>query len=514
MEESIKNQNLCLIVKWIENNPNFSNIKFEDNSVLFSNGSSVELGNFSLSSLLENKDFTSNLNLMDEYLLYKILYANAEIYKFNNTDTSTSEYIKNIKLTDQGNVLITTNISKEETKGAMTNVVLMTYSSLLNSSPNGKVTVDSLFKKIGMARSHDKKNELLFFDLLDKDDEFKTIEIHYIGDFSKYMYTLVRYQNYLVGDAKKLLESCNHKINELIKANNLNDIQKEALKLYNKYTKYNKLHDLKIKEKRKKAMFIIVLLVFILIFIYCGLYVLLWNHDNHNIDSQVEQIHVSTEVTETKDNKNTEIIENEVPKDDPYWDYIKMNLINVDFNELKEINKDTVGWIQVEGTNINYPFVQATNNDYYLTHQFDKKINGGGWVFLDYRNNAKEFDRNSIIYAHGRQNQTMFGSLKNILSSSWIENTNNYVIKLSTETENTLWQVFSVYRIPTTSDYLQVSFDNNDEFINFANMLKNRSQHDFDTAVSENDKILTLSTCYNNDDKVVLHAKLIKRETR
>lgn len=50
----------------------------------------------------------------------------------------------------------------------------------------------------------------------------------------------------------------------------------------------------------------------------------------------------------------------------PYWDYIKMNLINVDFAQLKAQNNDTAGWIQVNGTNINYPFVQTTDNSYYL----------------------------------------------------------------------------------------------------------------------------------------------------
>ena len=55
-----------------------------------------------------------------------------------------------------------------------------------------------------------------------------------------------------------------------------------------------------------------------------------------------------------------------------------MNLINVDFNELKKINSNTKGWIQVNGTNINYPFVQAKDNKFYLTHSFDKSYNSAG----------------------------------------------------------------------------------------------------------------------------------------
>lgn len=108
----------------------------------------------------------------------------------------------------------------------------------------------------------------------------------------------------------------------------------------------------------------------------------------------------------------------------------------------------------------------------------------------------------------------MFGSLKNILKSGWLNNSNNYVVKLSTETENTLWQVFSVYRIPNTSDYIKVNFNTNDEFLTWATILKDRSSYQFNTNINKNDNILTLSTCYNDYEKVVLHAKLIKKETR
>ena len=191
-----------------------------------------------------------------------------------------------------------------------------------------------------------------------------------------------------------------------------------------------------------------------------------------------------------------------------------MNLININFEELKNINPNTKGWIQVNGTNINYPFVQANDNKYYLTHSFDNSYNSAGWVFLDYRNNINLLSKNTILYAHGRLDNTMFGSLKNILKSNWLNNTNNYVVKLSTETENTLWQVFSIYRIPTTNDYIKTNFSSDEDFINWTSILIDRSMHNFNTSVEKNDIILTLSTCYNNDEKVVLHAKLIKKETR
>ena len=240
-----------------------------------------------------------------------------------------------------------------------------------------------------------------------------------------------------------------------------------------------------------------------------------WYKDSKNIDEQINEIITKSNLTIVSDGINTEII-NQANADefDPYWDYIKMNLINVDFEELINDNSDTVGWIQVNGTNINYPIVQTTNNEYYLTRAFDKSYNDAGWVFMDYRNNAEDFNKNTIIYAHSRLDKTMFGSLKNILRSGWLDNSDNYVIKLSTPYENTLWQVFSVYHLPTTSDYLKVNFTSDSDYNDFLNMISSRTAYNFGTSVNTDDKILTLSTCYANDEKLVVHAKLIKREKR
>ncbi len=270
------------------------------------------------------------------------------------------------------------------------------------------------------------------------------------------------------------------------------------------------------KLKRKNIILLCISLLSIICITIAIIRIIQWQNDNKHTKKMVDEISQIVDVQEVTDPDDMEVVEQveEVEESNPYWDYIKMNLIHVDFGELKNMNPSTVGWIQVNGTNINYPFVQANDNQYYLTHSFDKSYNSAGWVFLDYRNNLSTLDKNTIIYAHGRLDTTMFGSLKNILSSGWLNNTNNYVIKLSTEYENTLWQVFSVYHIATTNDYIRTNFKNNQNFLDFANMLMNRSTHNFNTTINENDHILTLSTCYNDREKVVLHAKLIKKETR
>ena len=271
---------------------------------------------------------------------------------------------------------------------------------------------------------------------------------------------------------------------------------------------------MKKKIKWKNIILFLLLIIFFAIFIISIIHIIDWVNDNKKTNMQIKEITKITDINDIKDNDKTEIIEQkELNKEDPYYDFIKMNLIDVDFTELQKKNKDTVGWIQVKGTNINYPFVQTSNNDFYLNHSFNKTSNGAGWVFLDYRNNINELDQNTIIYAHGRLDKTMFGTLRTILKSKWLTNTNNHVIKLSTEKENTLWQVVSVYKIPNTNDYIYTSFSNKD-FKEFSDKILKRSAYDFKTTINENDKILTLSTCWDDNNKVVLHAKLIKKENK
>ena len=244
-------------------------------------------------------------------------------------------------------------------------------------------------------------------------------------------------------------------------------------------------------------------------------YLILWKMDNDHIKALSNSTQQIANVQEVDDSEATQLVgDDNAQADDPYWDYVKMKLIDVDFDELQKRNSQTVGWIQVGGTNINYPFVQTDNNDYYLTHDFDRQYNAAGWVYMDYRNNPNGNNRNTIIYGHSRLDQTMFGSLKNILTNGWLNNPDNYIVKLSTESENTLWQVFSVYHVPTTNDYLQTSFNNDQQYQEFLDMLKNRSAHNFNTNVNSDDRILTLSTCYGYTDRVVLHAKLIKIEQK
>lgn len=265
-----------------------------------------------------------------------------------------------------------------------------------------------------------------------------------------------------------------------------------------------------IKRVEMKGFFVVILLAGV---IFSGVSIFLWYMDSVRLRKELDTINGIVELKEDDSNDVDSFVNPPLEEDNLYWKYINTPLLEVDLSDLKEINPETMGWIQVLGTNINYPFVQHNDNEYYLDHSFKRKINGAGWVFLDSRNNIENLDKNTIIYAHGRIDSIMFGTLKNITKSSWYENKDNHIIRMSTETHNTLWQVFSVYHIKTTSDYIVNNFRNDSSYDNFLKLIKERSIYKFDVDLNSNDNVLTLSTCYSKSERVVMHAKLIKQES-
>lgn len=241
------------------------------------------------------------------------------------------------------------------------------------------------------------------------------------------------------------------------------------------------------------------------IFTYGVLNINLWNNDNKKVKANVKSINDKISIRKESVKKD-EIVSN------TYIDLNNIKIEDVDFKELKKTNNDVKGFLKVNGTTINYPFVQTNDNDYYLEHSFDKSKNKKGWVFLDYRNNINDLDNNTILYAHGAVNNVMFGSLKKVVKKEWYTNSKNYIINFSTEKNNMLFQVFSTYTIEPESYYITNNFDNDEEYEKFINVIKARSVYNYNVDVNTNDKILTLSSCYNSSKRVVLHAKLIVKK--
>ena len=182
----------------------------------------------------------------------------------------------------------------------------------------------------------------------------------------------------------------------------------------------------------------------------------------------------------------------------------------IDFQKFKEKNPDTVAYIEIKNTNINYIVVKGNDNDYYLNHNFFREENKAGWVFSDYRNKFDGTDKNIIIYGHNMKDGRNLGTLKNVLSRSWYNHNSNLYIPLITEKENMIFKVFSIYQIKVEDYYIETNFKGN-EYFSFINILKSRSIYDFNTKVNKDMPILTLSTCTDSDnERTVLHAIRIK----
>ena len=283
-----------------------------------------------------------------------------------------------------------------------------------------------------------------------------------------------------------------------IDVTNVKDISESAIKA-------------KKRVKIEKTLWSILIAVSTLIAIVLIVILVNWNLENKKTNNIVESIYKVANVKEITTKSNAKTKKNKVLS--YYEKYGNMNMLEVNFNNLKNINPDTVGWIKVDGTKINYPFVKTDNNEYYLKHSFDKSSNKKGWVFLDFRNNIDNLSRNTILYAHGLVNNQMFGSMRKVIKPNWYNNKKNHILKVSTPNSNQLWQVFSVYTIEPESYYITTNFSDND-FSDFIDKIKKRSVNDFNVEVKNSDKILTLSSCYDNKKRMVLHAKLISYENK
>lgn len=247
-------------------------------------------------------------------------------------------------------------------------------------------------------------------------------------------------------------------------------------------------------QDSRKANIILSIIEIILFFliIYNGYKIVFWLKDNNS--SKKIMTDISDEISSI-----SEEIENVEQIDE----------FQIHFSNLKNKNDDTIGVLKLKGIDIEYPVVKSTDNDYYLSHSFDKSINGAGWIFADFRNKLDGNDKNIVIYGHNRRDGSMFGTLKKVLTEEWYSNEENTKIFFATENEKSIYQVFSIYKIEVEDYYITTDFLDN-EYEEFLNKVKNRSIHDFGIEVGKEDKILTLSTCDNNNKyRVAVHSKKI-----
>lgn len=234
------------------------------------------------------------------------------------------------------------------------------------------------------------------------------------------------------------------------------------------------------KRKVKKWVYVVILVVLLVLFAFT-----LFNFLKLVINySKTKNLVTDLQKEVTKD----VIVDDSSSEEERY---------TLDFSSLKKKNTDTVGWLEIKDTSINYPLVQTNNNNYYLTHSFDKSNNVNGWVFVNYINNKDFSDQNTTIFAH----DSLFKPLKNIYNSN---NKDNFNIYIYLEDKVYIYEVFSLYI--TDSYNVEILRDNLSTDV-LQQVIEN-SSYDYNVEVDENDHILTLSTCFNEGEKrIIVHAK-------
>lgn len=226
------------------------------------------------------------------------------------------------------------------------------------------------------------------------------------------------------------------------------------------------------------------------------------------LDDKISNIPEEEPTPEIKDNNQNENKNPEEPSI-PNDDTTPKDNRNPIIVALKELNDETVGWLNVPGTNIDYPVVKAKDNAYYLRHNFKKEKDYNGWVFMNYLNSAEMLDKNTIIFAHNRYySNIMFGTLNKVGKKAWYQNIKDNLITYSDINKEMKWEVFAAYTVPVTDDYLETNFSTDEDFNNFIKMIRSRSVISSDLEIKSTDKILTLSTCADINTRFVVHAVL------
>lgn len=199
------------------------------------------------------------------------------------------------------------------------------------------------------------------------------------------------------------------------------------------------------------------------------------------------------------------------------------NTVPAVYEEYYAQNNDFVGWIKIDGTEIDYPVVQGDGNDYYLSHNFEKERESRGTIFMDYLSDPDFGYMNTVIHGHNRLDDTVFSELPQYSDIAYYRE--HPVIEYNSRTEMHKWKIFAVFITTASADedngyvfnyvYPDMGGLNFDGYMAEINK---RTLYYTDVDVNENDRILTLSTCtrevdtrsYRADCRIVILARMVR----
>ncbi len=176
------------------------------------------------------------------------------------------------------------------------------------------------------------------------------------------------------------------------------------------------------------------------------------------------------------------------------------------YEENKRVNPDVIGWLTVPNTQIDYPVVRTSDNEFYLNHNVEREESAHGAVFMDYRNADSTQQKHLILYGHNMKNGTMFHDLNNYKQESFFEQ--NRIISFIWNNTQTKWEVYAAYVWEMGGPYFYLTRFGTDQ--NFADCMNDMLDYvktikysvvDEDVVIKNSDQVLTLTTCtYEYDD--------------
>ena len=245
----------------------------------------------------------------------------------------------------------------------------------------------------------------------------------------------------------------------------------------------------KFKKKVVNSIYNILILICVIGFITTLLFILNENQKFRLADKNYQDIRTLRVISSSNDS-----IENTV----------------IDFDSLSKINPDIVGWIGIEGLEIDYPIVQTKDNEFYLNHLFSLEKNKLGAIFMDYRSNSKFKDRNTIVYGHNMKNGSMFSSLTNYKKQDYYD-ANPDILLITKELKYRV-DFFAGVIVDGSYESVRLDFSNEDDFTQYIDSLVEMSTFKSAVTVGSEDRIISLVTCsyeYNNA-RYALYGKLVE----
>ncbi len=226
----------------------------------------------------------------------------------------------------------------------------------------------------------------------------------------------------------------------------------------------------------RKLFYILSIIALVLSSLYIAKYYL----DMHNVRKEsnlLNEISLEDIASSLDDSENSNIYN---VSDTPSEKTERM----LKLEELQKENKDIVAWIEIEGTNVNYPVLQGLDNDYYMTHNYKREYTSCGSIFLDKDYNFSIPSTNFLIYGHNMKNGTMFKDLLKYKSKDFFNE--HQTIRFTTSKEDAIYEIISVFesRVYYKSEqnvfryYYFVNAKNEEEFNYFVTNSKNASLYD------------------------------------